>query len=162
MVTLAERISDPEPRRSRRLPSRLRVPAVPDATAGKSVHGDCFTAPYPQVSTGIPACETNYPGAAAQPQLPASAKFCKVDQTRGFGLSPNALNINGTNTYQFVMSNPVGAVDPWGRRAEVSRPISAHWDGRVAASPAVSGGAAAGISAKLGLSILGDSVCSSV
>ena len=24
------------------------------------------------------------------------------------------LNINGANTYQFVLSNPVGNVDPWG------------------------------------------------
>jgi hypothetical protein len=37
-----------------------------------------------------------------------------VDPTRGFGLSPNVLNINGANTYQFVMSNPVDRTAPTG------------------------------------------------
>jgi hypothetical protein len=56
-----------------------------------------------------------YPGAAAQPRPSASAKFREVDPTQGFGLSPNALNINGANTYQFVMGNPAGNMDPSGR-----------------------------------------------
>ncbi len=108
MVTLAERISESEPRRPRRLPGPFRVPAVRDAVAGKSVHGDRFTRSYPQGSTGIPACEMNYPGAAAQPHPSVPTGFRAVDGTSGFGLSQNALNINGANTYQFVMSNPVG------------------------------------------------------
>jgi hypothetical protein len=56
----------------------------------------------------------NYPGVAAQPRPSASAKFREVDPTRGFGLSPNVLDINGSNTYQFVMSNPVGRTDSTG------------------------------------------------
>ena len=114
MVTLAERISESEPRRSRRLPGSLRVPAVQDATAVKSLHRDHLSRFYPQGSTAIPACEIEYPGVAAQPRPPASAKFRPADATSGLGLSPSELNINGANTYQFVMSNPVGAVDPWG------------------------------------------------
>jgi hypothetical protein len=50
----------------------------------------------------------NYPGAAAQPHPSVPTGFRAVDGTSGFGLSQNALNINGANTYQFVMSNPVG------------------------------------------------------
>ena len=49
-----------------------------------------------------------YPGAAAQPRPPASAGFRPVNGASG------KLNINGANTYQFVMSNPVGEVDPSG------------------------------------------------
>jgi hypothetical protein len=48
----------------------------------------------------------NYPGAAAQPRPPASAGFREADATSGFALSPNALNPNGANKYQFAMSNP--------------------------------------------------------
>ena len=57
---------------------------------------------------------TNHPGAAAQPRPPASTGFRGGDATSGLGLSPNALNINGANTYQFVTSNPVGRMDAWG------------------------------------------------
>jgi hypothetical protein len=116
MVTLAERISDSV---LRRLPGYPCTLAAQDATAVKSVHGDCFTAPYPQGSTGIPAGKINYPDAAAQPRPPVSAKFREAGPTRGFGLSLNALNINGANTYQFVESNPVNAVDPWGLAAQL-------------------------------------------
>ena len=72
------------------------------------------TAGRPQGSTGIPACEIEYPGAAAQPHPPASAGSRPAGATSGFALSPNALNLNGANTYQFVMSNPVGLADPGG------------------------------------------------
>ena len=119
MVTLAEKISESEPRRFRRLPGSPCTWATQDATAVKSLHRDHLSRFYPQGSTAIPACETNYPGAAAQPQPPVSAKFREGDPTRGFGLSPNALDINGANTYQFVMSNPVGSVDAWRLSAAV-------------------------------------------
>ena len=111
MVTLAERISEPDPRRSRRLPGSPCTLATQDATAVKSLHRDNFTRSYPQGSTAIPACEANYPGAAALTRHPASTGFRGGDATSSLGLSPNALNINGANTYQFVMSNPVGSVD---------------------------------------------------
>ena len=113
MVMLAERISESEPRRSRRLPSSLRVPAAQDATAVKSLHRDHLSRFYPQGSTAIPACEITYPGAAAQPQPPTSAKFRPVSGASG------KLNINCTNTYQFVMTNPVGSVDAWRLSAAV-------------------------------------------
>ncbi len=71
------------------------------------------TAEYPQGGTGIPAGEMNYPGAAAQSRCLGTG-FCAVDATSGFGLSPNALNINGDNTYQFVESDPVDYADPSG------------------------------------------------
>ena len=71
------------------------------------------TATYPQGGTGIPAGEMNYPGAAVQSRCLGTG-FHAVDATSGFGLSPNALNINGANTYQFVGSGPVGRVDPSG------------------------------------------------
>ena len=50
----------------------------------------------------------NYPGDAAQPRPPVSAGFRPVSGASG------KLNVNGANTYQFVMINPVRAVDPWG------------------------------------------------
>ena len=71
-------------------------------------------ATYPQGGTGIPAGTTNYPGAAAHMQPAAATGFRAVDVTSGFGLSPNALNINGADTYQFVGSDPVGRVDATG------------------------------------------------
>ena len=72
------------------------------------------TAEYPQGGTGIPAGEMNYPGAAAHMRPAAATGFRGGDATSGFGLSPNALNINEANTYHFVGSDPVGSVDPWG------------------------------------------------
>ncbi len=75
MVTLAERISEPEPRRSRRLPGSPCVAAAQETTAVKSVHGNCFTAPCPQGSTGTPACEIKYLRAATHTQS-WSAEAC--------------------------------------------------------------------------------------
>ena len=112
MVTLAERISESVLRRPRRLPGSARTLEVQDATAGKSVHGDNFTRFCPQGSTGIPACEMKYPGDAAQPRPPVLAGFRPVSGASG------KLNINGANTYQFGMSNPVGRMDPWETQAE--------------------------------------------
>ena len=108
MVTLAERISESKLRRSRRLRGSPCTLAAQHTTAVKSVDGDNFTRFYPQGSTGIPGCEIKYPGAAAQPRPSASAGFRLVN---GAG---RRLNINGANTYQFVMSNPVGNMDPSG------------------------------------------------
>ncbi len=71
-------------------------------------------ATYPQGGTGIPAGEMNYPGAAAHMRPAAATGFCEVDATSGFGLSPNALNINGADTYQFVGSDPTSYADPSG------------------------------------------------
>jgi hypothetical protein len=58
--------------------------------------------------TLLDARTTNHPVAAAQPRPPASAKC------RPASGASSRLYINGANTYQFVMSNPVGAVDPTG------------------------------------------------
>ncbi len=80
----------------------------------RSARSCAVTATYPQGGTGIPAGEMNYPGAAAHMQPAAATGFCAVDATSGFGLSPNALNINEANTYQFVGSDPVGRVNPGG------------------------------------------------
>ncbi len=73
MVALAETISEHGPRRIS--------------------HGCRGTAEYPQGGTGIPAGEMNCPGAAAQSRYLGTG-FHEVDGTNGFGLSPNALNIN--------------------------------------------------------------------
>ncbi len=80
----------------------------------RAARGGRVTATYPQGGTGIPAGEMNYPGAAAHMRPAAATGFRAGDATSGFGLSPNALNINGADTYQFVGSDPVDAVDPWG------------------------------------------------
>ncbi len=79
------------------------------------------TAEYPQGGTGIPAGEMNCPGAAAQSRSLGTG-FRAVDATNGFGLSPNALNINGADTYQFVGSDPVGLVDAMGTDSMVISP----------------------------------------
>ena len=113
MVTLAERISEPELRRSRRLPGSPCTLAVQDAIAVNSLHRDNFTRFCPQGSTAIPACEMKYPGDAAHSRS-FGAGFRGVDASSGVGLSPNALNINGANRYQFVMNNPTSATDPSG------------------------------------------------
>ncbi len=128
MVMLAERISESEPRRSRRLPGSPCTLAVPDATAVKSLHRDHLSRFYPQGSTAIPACEIEYPGAAAQPRPPASAKC------RPASGASSRLYINGANTYQFVMSNPVGRL---GRSGRAMIPLGPPW---VSNSPAIEGG----------------------
>ena len=111
MVTFAQRISEFEPRRSRRLPGSPCTLAAQHTTAVKSLHRDHLSRFYPQGSTAIPACEMNHPGAAALTRHPASAKFRPASGASG------RLNINGANTYQFVMSNPAGNMDVWGTAA---------------------------------------------
>ena len=95
MVALNETTSEPGPRRAAR--------------------GGVAAATYPQGGTGIPSGEMNCPGAAAHMRPAAATGFRAVDVTSGFGLSPNALNINGANTYQFVGDGPVGRVDASGQ-----------------------------------------------
>ena len=56
-----------------------------------------------------------YPGASALSRAGRGTGFRGVDAEHNCGeLRSLPLNINGANTYQFVMSNPVGNVDPWG------------------------------------------------
>ena len=78
------------------------------------VRGCRAAAIYPKGGTGIAAGEVGYSGAAAQFRC-LEAGFRAADGTDGFGLSPNALNINGASTYQFVGSGPVGKVDARGQ-----------------------------------------------
>ena len=94
MVATIETTSEPGPRRAAR--------------------GGVAAATYPQGGTGIPSGEMNCPGAAAHMRPAAATGFRAVDATSGFGLSPNALNINGANTYQFVGDGPVGRADASG------------------------------------------------
>ncbi len=55
------------------------------------------------------------PGAAALSRAGRGTVFRGADAEHICGeLRSLPLNINGANTYQFVMSNPVGNVDPWG------------------------------------------------
>ena len=75
--------------------------------------------PKSRLSTGVAHREINqdpagYPGAAALSRGVGTG-FRGVDAKHNCGehRSP-PLNIDGANTYQFVMSNPVGNVDPWG------------------------------------------------
>ncbi len=87
----------------------------------RAARGGVAAATYPQGGTGIPAGEINCPGAAAHMRSAAATGFRAVDGTNGFGSPPNALNINGTDTYQFVGSDPVGAVDASGDRWRIAR-----------------------------------------
>ena len=63
-----------------------------------------------------------YPGAAAQSRCLWTG-FRAVDATNNFGLSPNALNTSGANTYQFVRGNRVGRVDAGAIATFVTRGI---------------------------------------
>ncbi len=57
------------------------------------------------------------PGAAALSRgVGTGFRGADAEHNCGEHCSP-PLNINGANTYQFVMSNPVGNVDPWGLSA---------------------------------------------
>ncbi len=69
--------------------------------------------------TPLDAGATNYPGAFAQPRLWAAeacpgraGRFRRVDDFNCASVALPRLNINGTDTYQFVVGNPVGRVDP--------------------------------------------------
>ncbi len=56
-----------------------------------------------------------YPGAAALSRAGRGTGFRGADAEHNCGeLRSPPLNINGANTHQFVVSNPVGNVDPWG------------------------------------------------
>ncbi len=76
------------------------------------VRGCRVTAAY-QGGTGIAAGDVGCPGAAAQSRYLGTG-FRAADGTNNFGLSLNALGFNGADTYQFVVSNPVGYLDPSG------------------------------------------------
>ena len=54
------------------------------------------------------------PGAAALARLAGGTGFRGDEMAYGAGSAPPPLNINGADTYQFVMGNPVGGVDPLG------------------------------------------------
>ena len=79
----------------------------------RAARGCRVVATYLQGGTGIAAGEVNYPGAAARSRC-LETGFRAADGTDGFGLSPNALNINGVHTYQVVRSEPTSCVDPSG------------------------------------------------
>ena len=79
----------------------------------RAARGCRVTATYPQGGTGIAAGGVNFPGAAAR-TIFLGTGFRAADGTDGFGLPPNALNINGADTYQFVMSDPMSYSDPAG------------------------------------------------
>ncbi len=72
-----------------------------------------------RLSTGVAHREINqdpagYPGAAALSRGVGTG-FHGADAEHNCGEHRSLpLNINGANTYQFVLSNPVGNVDPWG------------------------------------------------
>ena len=62
-----------------------------------------------------------YPGAAAHCRAGRGTGFRGADEERKcIEHRSLPLNINGANTYQFVVSNPVGNVDPWGLAAGVT------------------------------------------
>ncbi len=122
MVTLAERISESKLRRPRRPPSPLRVSAVQDTIAVKSLHRDNLTRSYPQGSTAIPACETKYPGAVAQPAPLASAGFRAVESDSVVGSDPNPPNINAPARQDFYSS---GVIQPNSRLYFTQ---DANWD----------------------------------
>ena len=87
-----------------------------------------------------------YPGAAAHPRPGASAGFRGADAEHNCGEHRSLpLNINGANTYQFVMSNPVGNVDPLGQ--SWYNPQSWGWvqatEGAVADAVGINGGSTA-------------------
>ena len=69
----------------------------------------------PSLGRWINQDPAGYPGAAAQARPLAPAGFRGIEKAFSAGERRSLpLNINGANTYQFVESNPVAAVDPWG------------------------------------------------
>ncbi len=80
----------------------------------RAARGCRVTASCPQGGTSIAAGEVGCPGAAARSRCLGTG-FRGVGAINGFGLSPNALNINGANTYQFVGSDPGSRTDAQGR-----------------------------------------------
>jgi|GEM_PF-2211244 len=74
-----------------------------------------------RAGTGVAHREINqdplqYPGAAAQSRYFGTG-FRWIEGANSAGISPPRLNINGANTYQFVMGNPVGYDDSFGLAA---------------------------------------------
>ena len=68
----------------------------------------------PSLGTWVSQDPAQYPSAAAQPRPPTSAGFRAVEETYFAGISLPQLNINGADTYQFVIGNPLGRVDAGG------------------------------------------------
>ena len=93
MVMLAEPISD-----CRRW---LRRITVFDHVTGLNYDGARWYSP--SLGRFISPDPAGYPGAAAQSRCLGTG-FCVVDDTKGFGLSPNALNPNDADTYQLLGS----------------------------------------------------------
>ena len=57
------------------------------------------------------------PGAAAHTRLGGGTGFRGVEEVFPSRCAA-PLNVNGANTYQFVMGDPAGRVDPWGTQVE--------------------------------------------
>jgi len=75
--------------------------------------------PKSRLSTGVAHREINqdpagYPGAAAHCRGVGTGFRGADEERKCIEHRSLPLNINGANMYQFVMSNPVGNVDPWG------------------------------------------------
>ena len=87
-----------------------------------------------QGGTGIAVGGVGYSGAAAQSRCLGTG-FRAVDAISGLGLSPNALHINGADTYQFVMGNPVGMVDASGQSATIELQLGSPTQGLPLAYP---------------------------
>ena len=65
----------------------------------------------PSLGVWISHYPLQYPGAAAQFRLGASAGFRWAEEQNAAATNPLQLNINGADTYQMEMSGPVGSVD---------------------------------------------------
>ena len=100
----------------------------------RAARGCRVTATYPQGGTGIAAGGVNFPGAAAR-TIFLGTGFRAVDGPNNFGLPPNALNINGANTYQFVGGDPVGMVDASGQSATIEFQLGSPTQGLPLAYP---------------------------
>ena len=120
MVAIAEAISESKPRGGRR---QLRRTSVCSAVNPRFSNSSLLFVDRCSLAVDEGQDPAGYPAAAAHPRPGASAGFRGADAEHNCGeLRSPPLNINGANTYQFVMSNPVGNVDPEGTQVYGVRP----------------------------------------
>ena len=121
MVAIAEAISESKPRGR---PQRQRLGVCSAAYQRFSNSPQLFVGRW-SLTVDEGQDPAGYPGAAAHPRPGASAGFRGVDAERKCTEHRSLpLSIDGANTYQFVMSNPMGNVDPWGLAG------GRYWKGR--------------------------------
>ncbi len=112
MVAIAEAISEFKPRGRR----QLRRTSVCSAENPRFCSFSRLFVDRCSLTVDDGQGPAGYPGAAALSRAGRGTGFRGVDAEHNCGeLRSLPLNINGANTYQFVMNNPVGSTDPNGQ-----------------------------------------------